>query len=76
MHLIPASARQKWSLSNSRFGDYLHRIYTNVIEVKDTTDPPKSASYLDLDLEIEELENKLYDKRDDFTFPIVNFPFI
>ena len=40
-----------------------------------TTD--KSASYLLLRLEIEErLSTKLYDKRDDLNFPIVNFPFI
>ena len=26
------------SLKNSRFGDYLHRIYPNDLEVKDTTD--------------------------------------
>jgi hypothetical protein len=44
-----------------------------------TTDTQKSASYLDLHLEIangERLKTKLYDKRDEFTFPIVNFPFI
>ena len=34
------------SLNNSRFGDYLHSI-------KDTTDTQKSASYLDLHLEID-----------------------
>jgi len=35
--------------------------------------------YLDLHLEIDNdgrLRSKLYDKRDDFNFPIVNFPFI
>ena len=38
-----------------------------------------SASYLDLHLEIDSegwLRTKLYDKREDFNFPIVNFPFI
>ena len=38
-----------------------------------------SASYLDLYLEIDSegrLRTKLYDTRDDFNFPIVNFPFI
>jgi hypothetical protein len=38
-----------------------------------------SASYLDLHTEIDNggrLRTKLYDKRDDFNFPIVNFPFI
>ena len=67
------------SLNNSRFCDYLHLIYPSELEIKDTTDTPKSASYLDLHLEIDNggrLTTKLYDKRDDFTFPIVNFPFI
>ena len=38
-----------------------------------------SASYLDLHLETDSevrLRTKLYDKRDGFNFPIVNFPFI
>jgi hypothetical protein len=47
-------------------------------EVKDTTDTDteKSASYLNLHLEIDNggrLKTKLYDK---LTFPIVIFPFI
>jgi hypothetical protein len=36
-----------------RFGDYLYRIYPNELEVKDTTDTQKFASYLDLDLEVD-----------------------
>ena len=38
-----------------------------------------SAFYLDLYIELDNgaiLKAKLYDKRDDFTFRIVNFPFI
>ena len=67
------------SLNNPRFGDFLHLIYPKELEIKDTTDSEKSASYLDLHLEIDtqgELSTKLYDKRDDFNFPIVNFPFL
>jgi len=41
------------SLNNTRFGDYLHRIYSNELEVKDTTDTQKYASYLGLHLEID-----------------------
>jgi hypothetical protein len=66
-------------LNNSRFGDYVHRIYPIELEIKDTTDTYGSASYLDIHLEIVSeglLRTKLYDKRDDFNFPIVNFPFI
>ena len=46
------------------------------LEMKDTA---RSASYLDLYLEIDSddrLRTKLYDKRGYFNFPIVNFPFI
>jgi hypothetical protein len=66
------------SLNNSRFGDFLHRIYPYEIEVKDTTDTQKSAYSLTFTLKstAEEDLKKIYDKRDDFTFPIVNVPFI
>ena len=47
------------------FGDFVDRIYRIELEIKDTTDTDRSASCLDLHLE-----------RDDFNFPIVNFPFI
>ena len=61
------------SLNNSRFGDFVD------LEIKDTTDTDTSASYLDLHLKIDRegrLRTKLYEKRDDFIFPIVIFPFI
>jgi hypothetical protein len=67
------------SLNNSRFGDFVDRIYPIELEIKDTTDTERSASYLDLHLKIDNdgrLRMKLYDKRDGFNFPIVNFPFI
>ena len=37
-----------------------------------------AASYLDCYLYIDngKLSTRLYDKRDDFNFPIVNFPFL
>jgi hypothetical protein len=67
------------SLNNSRFDDFVDRIYPIELEIKDTTDTDRSASYLDIHLEIDNegrLRTKLYDKGDDFNFPIVNFPFI
>ena len=63
-------------LNNSRFGDFVDLIE---LELKETTDTDTSASYLDLHLEIDSegrLRTKLYVKRVDFNFPIVNFPFI
>ena len=67
------------SLNNSRLSDFVDRIYPIELEIKDTTDTDRSASYLDLHLEIDSegrLRTIFYDKRDDFNFPIVNFPFI
>jgi hypothetical protein len=64
---------------NFRFGDFVDRIFPTELEIKDTTDTYRSASYLDLHLEIDSegrLRTKLYDKRDNFNFPIVNFPSI
>ena len=42
-----------FSLNNSRFGDFVDRIYSIELEIKDTTDTDWSASYLDLHLEID-----------------------
>jgi hypothetical protein len=67
------------SLNNSRFGDSVDRKYPIELEIKDSTDTDRSASYLDIHLEIDSEEwvrTKLYDKRDDFNFPILSFPFI
>ena len=66
-------------MSCSRFGDFVDRIYPIELEIKDTTDTDRSTSCVDLHLEIDSevrLRTKHYYKRDDFNFPIVNFPFI
>ena len=41
------------SLNNSSFGDFADRIYPIELEIKDTTYTDRSASYLDLHLEID-----------------------
>ena len=67
------------SLNNSRFGYVVDRIYPIELEIKDTTYTDRSASYLDIHLEIDSegrLWTNLYDKRDDFNFSIVKIPFI
>ena len=38
---------------NSEFGDFVHHIYSIELEIKDTTDRARSASYFDLHLEID-----------------------
>jgi hypothetical protein len=46
------------------------------LEIKETTDTASSASFLDLYLEFDDsgqLSTKIYNKRDDFNFKIINF---
>jgi hypothetical protein len=67
------------AVNNYRLSDFLDCIYPIEIERKDITDTYRSASYLDLHLEIDSevrLRTTLYDKRDYFNFPIVDFAFI
>ena len=69
-----------WSLSSSdNLLDDCYHVISNKLEINDTTGAARSASCLDLHLEIDSedrFRKKLYDKRDDFKFPIVNFSFI
>ncbi|KAK3090002.1 hypothetical protein FSP39_008377 [Pinctada imbricata] len=49
------------------------------LEVKETTETNNSASYLDIMLSYDtdgHMNTSLYDKRDDFDFSIINFPFL
>ena len=66
------------SLNNAKFSDYLDTIYPGELEIKDTSDSPTFVNFLDLHLEINnnKICTSLYDKRDDFNFKIVNFPFL
>ena len=67
------------SLNNKLFSDHLHRIYPPELEIKVTTDTLSAASYLDLYLQYDsngKLSIRIYDKRDDFDFKIVNFPYM
>ena len=65
------------SINNPRFTEFLPLIYVPELEIKETTDTASSASFLDLYLEFDDsgqLSTKIYDKRDDFNFKIINFP--
>jgi hypothetical protein len=67
------------SINNNNFHNYVYFIYFDEREIKDTTESDKSASYLDILLNIDSngrLTTSLYDKRDDSDFAIVNFPFL
>ena len=51
------------SLNNTKFGDYVERIYPIELDIKDTKDIVKPASHLYSHLEID--NEKIYDKRND-----------
>ena len=54
-------------------------MYPVELEIKDTTESNTSASNLDLHLSIErdgQLHTSIYDKHDDFNFPITDCPFL
>ena len=60
------------SQKNTKFAEYPREL-----EIKETTETAASSSYLDyLYIDNGKLTTRLYDKRDDFNFPIVNFPFL
>ena len=63
------------SLENTKFAEF---IYPRELEIKEKTKTAASSSYLECYLYIDsgKLTTRLYDKRDDFNFPIVNFPFL
>ena len=66
------------SLKNTKFAEYLEFIYSRELEIKETTETTASSSYLDCYLYIDngKLTTRLYNKWDDFNFPIVFFSFL
>jgi hypothetical protein len=65
------------SINNSRFAELLPLIYPPELEVKEIKDTASTASFLDIYREVDDsgqISTKIYDKRDDFNFKIINFP--
>ena len=65
--------------NNKKFGDYGKEIYPSQLTVGKANTSVHLANYLDLTFIIgsnNRLYTKLYDKRHDFDFHIVNFPFL
>ena len=65
--------------NNKKFLDYLKEIYPSQLTVEKANKSDHQADYLDLTFIIDsggKLSTRLYDKRDNFDFNIVNFPFL
>ena len=67
------------SFNYKRFNEFISDIYPKELTIFETTESTSVASYLDLLFTRDEnnkITTKLYDKRDEFGFHIVNFPFM
>ena len=66
------------TLNNISFKSEIASIYPPELVLKRTTESETMVSYLDISITITEnkYETAIYDKRDDFNFNIVNFPFL
>ncbi len=66
------------ALNNPNFGNFVKDIYPENFKLIKSNNNSNHILFLDLDVTIENgsLITKIYDKRDNFNFPIVNFPFL
>ena len=65
-------------IDNIQFEHMVHRIYPAELQLNKANASNTEAAFLDLNLSIHNdiISTKIYDKRDDFNFDIVNFPFL
>ena len=67
-------------VNNDNFNKHINEIYPSELILKNTTTTPSEKSYLDTTLSIGEgngtVRISVYDKREDFNFKIVNFPYL
>ena len=66
------------NIDNIHFEHLVHRIYPTKLQLNKANASDTEAVFLDLNLSIHNdiVSTKIYDKRDDFDFDIVNFPFL
>ena len=66
------------NIGNNFFDSMANRIYPSELQLNKANVSDTEASFLDLHLSISDgfVQTKIYDKRDDFDFDIVNFPFL
>ena len=67
-----------FSINNVDFGNYISAIYPPELQLTDTSTSSTEVCYLDTHIKTGGTNTpfriSIYDKRDDFTFRIVNFP--
>ena len=66
------------NINNDHFDNLASQIYPSELQLNKTNTSDTKAAFLDLHLSISNhiVSTKIYDKRDEFDFEIVNFPFL
>ena len=66
------------NINNIYFDNKVSQIYPSELKLNKTNTSDTEAAFLELHLSISDdiISTKIYDKRDDFDFEIVNFPFL
>ena len=66
------------NINNVYFDNMVSQIYPSELQLNKANTSDTEAAFLDLYLSIsyDIVSTKIYDKRDDFDFEIVNFPFL
>ena len=66
------------NIDNTYFEQMVNRINPTELQLNKANSSDTEAQFLDLTLSISNgtVSTKIYDKRDDFDFDIVNFPFL
>ena len=65
-----------FNTDNPEFDKHIPDIYPTELQLKKSNTSDKEISFHDLDMKVigSDVHTSVYDKRDDFGFPIVNFP--
>ena len=67
-----------FTIDNPEFEKHIPDIYPAVLQLNKANTSDKETSFLDLNIKVigSDIHTSVYDKRDDFGFPIVNVPWL
>ena len=68
----------KFTIDNTEFAEHIPDIYPRELQLNKANTSDKETSFLDLSIKVvgSNIHTSVYDKRNDFGFPIVNFPWL
>ena len=65
-----------FTIDNPAFEKYIPDIYSAELQFNKANTSDKETSFLDLNIKVIGIHTSVYDKRDDFGFPIINFSWL